>query len=505
MTGPRRFDFVLLALRPAPAADGLADVLAPRGGWAPRLALSVRPYAGQALAAARDALGGAPCRLRLLCTQTGAVVVDVFGGSEQEDLTGAPPSHRTPWHWHPMCEVLQGRAAYSGGLLPDRRLVTAARALEGRLGLACPQTFHLNCPCRVLYHGTRSETAARSILAEGVRPSKEGMFGPCVYLAEFHKAARFAMWDQKWRPQSDPWVVRCVAMLGPRLDHSVTDPTADDPVCRCKTCASEPDTQGHWKKHRMLDHLGAWRLRADVLVIRPAEHRSNDYEFVFADPSLQLIPIDAVRVRPATGTFDREAPRAILTDPAKGARWISASKLPRNHPNCAFPGYPGGCDPGPCRAPNTPPRPPPPLSDPSSAAAWTGAPSEAPSAAPSGPEQSIGFPTERPRKSRWGPALPSSALSPTRATATAAGGGGGGDAKKTGASGPDPAPHRARVRQQPPHHQPRQKETGRGEECGPPETRGPAAETGRRAGHPLVRPPGEPGQAARHEARPEGW
>jgi len=229
----RRFAFVVIALRPTPGVPESLDVLLPRGGVAPRAVLPAFPWPDEALDAATKALGGASCRLRTLDGETRAIVVDLCQSPD--------PHSRRPNLWVPLHEVLANRGPWTDTSVQDTAAVSSVCRIFDRLALSAQPT---EAPMRVLYHGTSSEEAARSILATGLRKSAHGMFGPVAYLASFRKASRFALWDQEWKPRRDPWVVRCMARLGPRVVRNVVDPKESDPCCKCTQCRRQPTGKG---------------------------------------------------------------------------------------------------------------------------------------------------------------------------------------------------------------------------------------------------------------------
>ena len=82
-------------------------------------------------------------------------------------------------------------------------------------------------------------------------------------------------------------MVRCAARLGPWLVRSLVEPKESDPCCKCELCRLQPTgggQYGNWKKHRMVDHLGEWQRRGDVLHIQPAKHITQEDEWAFSDP-----------------------------------------------------------------------------------------------------------------------------------------------------------------------------------------------------------------------------
>ena len=180
----RRFAHVVLALRPTPGVPESLDVLLPGGGVAPRAVLPAYPWPDEALQAACKALGGAPCRLRALVGEARVIAVDLC---RAPDLCS-----RQPNLWLPLHEVVANRGPWSDGPVPDPAAVAAVQRTLGHLALVSPPAA---APLHILYHGTSSQAAARSILSEGLHKSAHGMFGPVAYLASFHKASRFALWD----------------------------------------------------------------------------------------------------------------------------------------------------------------------------------------------------------------------------------------------------------------------------------------------------------------------
>lgn len=149
----------------------------------------------------------------------------------------------------------------------------------------------------VMYHGTPLVNV-ESILREGLRPTERGMEGRGVYLGDFLKAVRFAMFSTYWTKFQNTSkrgagaVLRCVA-VGTRRAHKVLDVTgAKERPCLCLKCDRDERLKVSSKRKRLLvDHRGDWHHRQGfgTLWVPPCEWAPGKKivgkpELVVADP-----------------------------------------------------------------------------------------------------------------------------------------------------------------------------------------------------------------------------
>jgi hypothetical protein len=98
-----------------------------------------------------------------------------------------------------------------------------------------------------LFHGT-GLAAARLILADGIRPSKQGPLGPGCYLARRENAERFA-WGDHRRELGPPALVECLVAYRRPKSIAGADPKGlwrADGFDACHTAASPPSPSMEW-------------------------------------------------------------------------------------------------------------------------------------------------------------------------------------------------------------------------------------------------------------------
>jgi len=109
----------------------------------------------------------------------------------------------------------------------------------------------------VSYHGS-SRAAVDSIQRSSLKPSF-GMMGTARYTGDFWKAARYAGWDQEWRPRAEPCVLRLFAW--PRIVARRPAVVAAD-SCKCAMCEMTNAVGA--------DHTASWKHEGcDVLEVPP--------------------------------------------------------------------------------------------------------------------------------------------------------------------------------------------------------------------------------------------
>lgn len=179
----------------------------------------------------------------------------------------------------------------------------------------------------VLYHGTDAAGAAGILRDRALRPSF-GMCGTAVYLGADHKAARYAVWTQRYeaRRAGDAFLVRCLVLAPHAAFYQASLAAA---ACSCSTCkqaaaAARGTPRWPWLRclHAVADHAGHKRAAAGAVgtYVPPLEQHGRavvrNAEYAVAD---------AARVWPVA-----IAPVAV-PEPAYGGRMARYDPFDRSY------------------------------------------------------------------------------------------------------------------------------------------------------------------------------
>ena len=137
---------------------------------------------------------------------------------------------------------------------------------------------------RTFYHGT-SLQAAESILRDGFKPSKGGLLGPGVYVAEEHKARRFAL-DQNASGQysgrhgGEPALLEVqISFQNPKYVHSNDGSWQNEGHDACRAEHTSASTNMEW----------CLKSPSQVRVLRICRGRDAVQNKTYTSASLSLV------------------------------------------------------------------------------------------------------------------------------------------------------------------------------------------------------------------------